>query len=259
MLHARVAVAKASQYKSEFLKFALAITFSLCILTTFGQDKVIHQGSYWIRYYNQTQFTDKLMFNFHVDERRLVNPSRQFQLFFHAHLNYLIKPWMEVGFGGNFNWTNSNQNPDLRVPEWRPWQEINLIQPMPRKIQFQFRYRIDERFIHNNDGLELEDGYRFNLRHRFRVQWLYTLKTQNTSKSLVFRASDEVMINTGDVADTFDQNRIYTSVQYPFNKSWSTEVGYLNILQSRARDDHFYDRHTIRVTFYHKIDLRKPE
>lgn len=197
------------------------------------------------------------MFNFHMDERRLVNPSRQFQLFAHIHLNYLIKPWIEIGAGGNFNWTNSNQNNALRVPEWRPWQEVNLIKPLPRNFQFQYRYRLDERFIHNNDGQALTDGYRFNLRHRFRAQVLYSLKPANRNKSWIFRVSDEVMVNTGDVRDTFDQNRIYGSVQYPVSTNWSTEIGYLNLYQSRARDDGYFDRHVIRISFYHKIDARK--
>jgi hypothetical protein len=242
---------------SNHLKFALATLFSFFILTAKSQDRVVHKGSYWIRYFNQTQLTDKLMLNFHVDERRFVNPSRQFQLFAHVHLNYLVKPWIEVGAGGNFNWTNSNQNNSLRVPEWRPWQEVNLIKPLPRNFQFQFRYRLDERFIRNNDGQELLDAYHFNLRHRFRVQFLYTLVPTNGSKNLIFRVSDEVMMNTGDVKDTFDQNRIYGSVQYPLSKKWSTEIGYLNQFQSRASDDGFYERHIIRVSFYHKVDLRK--
>lgn len=256
MQHAPVVAVKVllSKYISQVRIITVALT--AFVSSSFGQAKVIHQGSYWIRYYNQTQFTNKLMLNFHVDERRLINPSRQFQLFAHLHLNYLIKPWLEIGAGGNFNWTNSNQNENLWVPEWRPWQEVNLIKPLPRNFQFQFRYRLDERFIHNNDGSELLSGYRFNLRHRFRAQLSYTLN-RSEKKPLIFRVSDEFMVNSGEVADTFDQNRIYASVQSMLSKRFSVEVGYLNIFQSRARDDRFYDRHVMRISIYHRVDLRK--
>ena len=102
------------------MKTSCTAVLALISFFTFSQDQYIHQGSYWIRYYNQTQISDKTTINFHVDERRLINPSRQFQLFFHAHVNYFVKPWLEVAAGGNFNWTNSSVNTSLWVPEWRP-------------------------------------------------------------------------------------------------------------------------------------------
>jgi hypothetical protein len=195
------------------------------------------------------------MLSVHVDERRLVNPSRQYQLFFHAHLNYRVKPWFEVGAGGNFNWTNATVNRSLRVPEWRPWQEASLIKKIGDRSQLQFRYRLDERFIHHNDKVELLPGYHFNLRHRFRFQFSYTLNKEN-AKSPILRFAHEVMVNSGDVIHIFDQNRLYVAVEYPFNRHWAIETGYLNIFQSRT-DDGFYDRHTMRVTLYHRFDLRK--
>jgi hypothetical protein len=239
------------------MKTSCTAVLTLISFFAFSQDQYTHQGSYWIRYYNQTQISDKTTINFHVDERRLINPSRQFQLFFHAHVNYLIKPWLEVAAGGNFNWTNSSVNTSLRVPEWRPWQEVNLIKSLPKNWQFQFRYRLDERFIHNNDRVELQPGYAFNLRHRFRAQFAYAFKFSSDAREWLLRLSDEIMINSGNVSDDFDQNRIYVSLQYPLSKQWIVECGYLNLLQSRSRDDGFYDRHVTRFTVYHRIDLRK--
>jgi hypothetical protein len=239
------------------LKYWGGLLLLLTSVSAFSQDKYIHQGSYWIRYYNQTQVTNKVSINFHVDERRLVNPSRQFQLFFHAHVNYLVKPWLEIAAGGNFNWTNSSVNTALRVPEWRPWQEVNLIKPLAKGWQFQFRYRLDERFVHNNNRLELQDGYHYNWRHRLRVQFVYPIKNSSGPSKWLLRLSDEVMINSGDVADVFDQNRAYLSIQYSANKHWAVECGYMNMIQSRSSDDGFYDRNVIRLTLYHRIDLRR--
>jgi len=235
-------------------KFFICPVLVLITLAVHAQDKYTQQGSYWIRYYNQSQISDRTVIHFQVDERRLLNPSRQFQFFTHLNINCRMKSWLEVGAGLNFNWTNVK---DLKVPEWRPWQEANIILPMPREWQFQFRYRLDERIIHNNNKVVLTDGYGFYLRHRFRVQFSRELKKISETKSLSMRLSNEFMVNTGDAPFTFDQNRVYAGLEYRFSKHWSVETGYLNIFQSRT-DDSYYIRHTIRVTVYHKLDFRRP-
>ena len=229
--------------------------FSSIMLECNGQTTQF--ASLWVRYFNQTRLTNRLTLNAHLDERILFNPTRQFQLFTHIHLNFLIKPWLDVGVGGNFNFTNAAANPHLMVPEWRPWQEATLIKSIAKKWQFQFRYRVDERFIHANNGQELQSGYNFNWRHRFRPQFSYSFQNQGQTKKYVFRISNEFMVNTGDVRDTFDQNRFYCSIEQPLGKKWSMETGYMNQLQSRAGDDGYNERHLIRVSVYHKVDLRK--
>lgn len=116
-----------------------------------------------------------------------------------------------------------------------------------------FRYRLDERFIHNNNRVELTDGFHFNLRHRFRVGVSTVLADFRDNSNLTLRFYDEVMINTGDVPRTFDQNRISASLEYQFNKKWAVESGYINILQPKT-DTEYYDRHVIRTTFYYRLE-----
>lgn len=238
--------------------FGPAAILVLISVTAFGQDKYIHQGSYWFRYYNQSKLSKNLTLHFEADERRLVNPSRQFQFFTHLHVHYQIKPWLDVAAGGSFIKTNSSKNLTLAVPELRVWQEASITKMISPKWQFQFRYRLDDRFIHNNDKVVLLEGYHFNWRHRFRIQFYREIKKISDTRSLALRISDEIMLNTGDVIHTFDQNRIFTSLEYRFDKHWSVETGYLNLYQSRT-DDGFYVRHIIRVTLHHKLDFRKAE
>jgi hypothetical protein len=222
-----------------------------------GQSQTDHFAALWVRYFNQTRLTDKFTLNAHIDERILFNPVRQFQLFTHVHLNYLAKPWLDIGVGGNFNWTNASAHPHLMVPEWRPWQEATFIKPLTKKWQFQFRYRIDERFIRETQHGELLNTYHFNWRHRFRPQFSYTFHNAEQTKRYVFRISNEYMINTGDVRDTFDQNRFYFSIERPLGTRWALETGYMNQVQSRANDDGLNDRHLILLSFYHRVDARK--
>lgn len=254
---ARADAEKALLFNLVQRKFLFTLVFFvLTNVLTYAQ-QTTQFGSLWVRYVNQTRVTDKLTLNANIDERILFNPIRQFQLFSHVHLNFLFKPWLDLGFGGNFNCTNATANTHLMIPEWRPWQEATFIKPLNDHWQFQLRYRLDERFIHQNNGHELQSGYHFNWRHRFRPQILYSFQNADQTKRYTVRISDEYMVNTGDVRDLFDQNRFYFSIEQPLGKKWSLETGYMNQFQSRASDDGFNDRHLIRMSFFHKIDLRK--
>jgi len=220
-----------------------------------GQTTFVQQGQAWFRYYNLTQFSEKTSLNAEIDERKWLNPWSQSQFFVHVHLHYKLKPWLDLGIGMNYNETKTH-NQLLSVSEWRPWQEISLSKKLPKEWQFQFRYRLDDRFIHQNDSQVLLEGYHFNWRHRFRAQVIKTLAEIKDVHTLSLKMSDEVMLNSGDVKRTFDQNRVSLSLEYKLNKHWSIESGYLNQIQQIASDK-FILRHVIRTTLYHRIDLRR--
>ena len=237
------------------VKFCFAFLLVLAALQSKSQDTFISQWQAWFRYYNQAQLSEKFVLHTEVDERRNLNPSRQSQFFTHVHLHHRIKPWLDVAAGFNFNLTNSQVNSSLTVPELRPWQEATLTKQFRKELQFQFRYRLDERFIHNNNKEVLTDGYHFNWRHRFRIQFSKPIVEFNNNRTLTLKLSDEVMLNSGDVPRLFDQNRLFASLEIKFNDHWSFESGYLNIIQP-ITDDVFYDRHVIRSTLHHRIGFK---
>jgi hypothetical protein len=211
-------------------------------------------GQAWFRYYNQLYFNKAVALHTEIDERINFEAPHQSQFFIHLHLHYRLKPWLDVAAGQNFNLTNSLENPDLVVPEIRPWQEVNFLTNTSKKINIQFRYRLDERFIHKNDRIELQDGYHFNLIHRFRIQFGTVLVKKNNEWKLAMRLSDELMINTGNVPRAFDQNRFYCGLELKLNDHWSIESGYLNIIQPRT-DAEYFVRNVIRTTLHHRIGL----
>jgi hypothetical protein len=211
-------------------------------------------GQAWFRYYNQLSFNSRTALHTEIDDRLNFKSPHQSQFFVHIHLHYQFKPWLNAAAGQNFNWTTSLENPSLTVPEIRPWQEINFYLNSQKKWEYQIRYRIDERFIHKNNQIELEEGYHFNLRHRFRIQASTILIQNPEKKQLAIRFSDELMINTGDVPRAFDQNRIYCGLELKLNDHWSIESGYLNIIQPR-NDDEYFVRNIIRTTLHHRIGL----
>jgi hypothetical protein len=215
----------------------------------------VHEWQSWFRYYNQVQLNEKLILHTELDERRKLKPWSQAQFFAHVHLHYRVKPWLEVAGGMNFNTTNViTAHHSLEVPEWRPWQEISLVKKLGTQTLFQVRYRLDERFIHKNNKEVLLDGYHFNWRHRFRIQFSKPIAEIGHQHTLTLKISDEVMLNTGDVIRTFDQNRLSTSLELSLSKHWSIETGYLNLIQ-QVGDARFLERHVIRTTAYHHIGI----
>jgi hypothetical protein len=229
---------------------SLGISFS-----SKSQNTFIPQWQAWFRYYNQTQLNEKFVLHVELDERRRLNPWSQSQFFAHLHLHYRVKPWLDVAAGMNYNLTNSTVNPSLEIAEWRPWQEASIFKKLGKDVQFQFRYRLDERFIHRNDKQVLMDGYHFNWRHRFRIQFSKPIAKFSEDRTLLLKLSDEVMLNSGDVARVFDQNRLSTSLEFKINNHWSIESGYLNLIQ-QLTDNTFSERHVIRTTLYHRIGFK---
>lgn len=221
-----------------------------------SQNNYIEQWQAWFRYYNQAQLSEKLVLHTELDERIRINPLNQFQFFTHVHLHYRVKPWLDVAAGMSYNVTTlTMSNHSLNVEEWRPWQEASLFKVLGKDLLFQFRYRIDERFIHRNDKQVLLDGYHFNWRHRIRMQCSKPIAELANNRTLTLKLSDEVMLNSGDVIRTFDQNRFYASLELKLNQSLSLESGYLNIIQ-QASDHVFSERHVIRTTLYHRIGFK---
>ncbi len=221
-----------------------------------SQNTFVQEWQVWFRYYNQVQLNNKLILHTELDERRRLDPWSQAQFFAHVHLHYRVKPWLDVAAGMNYNVnTLLTTNHSLAVEEWRPWQEVSLFKNLGKNVLFQFRYRLDERFIHRNDKQVLLDGYHYNWRHRFRIQFSKPLAQFNENRTLTLKFSDEVMLNSGDVVRIFDQNRISASLEMKLNNHWSIESGYLNLIQ-QVSDDVFSERHVIRTTLYHRIGFK---
>ncbi len=240
----------------RFLKHGCTILFVLSSTASIGQDKFTQQGLLWLRYYNQTQLNEKFVLHLEVDERKLLNPLRQFQFFTHLHLHYRLKPWLDVAAGTSYIYTNSTVNISLAVPELRLWQEASIIKDINKQWQFQFRYRLDERFIHHNDKIVLTEGYGFNWRHRFRIQFSRPIAQFKNNSILIIKLSDELMLNSGDVPRPFDQNRFYASLEIKLSERWSIESGYLNLIQPKTESEYFM-RNIVRSTVYHRMDARR--
>ena len=220
----------------------------------FAQKNVSHQQTYWIRYQNQLVFSNRLMWSNEIDNRRFFKPGMQNQLIIHTRVNYLLKNF-EPAVGCSFSWQYAQEPEvgyDVVVPEIRPFQEVTYHTPLSKKIKFNNRLRMDDRFLRNHTNTELTEGYTFILRFRLRSQVAYTLK-----ENCILRFGDELFIN--DRGNTFDQNRVFLYVEFILSRKYAIEAGYLHIYQQRANNKGFFARDIARLTFAHKIFLKRTE
>jgi hypothetical protein len=222
-----------------------------------AQDNVTHQNLFWGRLMLQTNIGKRFFVINEIDNRRFYNGNTQHHTIQHNHLHFRVNPSCDIALGQTFSWQNP-QFPDaqvkLTVPEIRPFQELNAVQKISPRVVFATRVRVDERFIHKNNGTELLNGYNFNMRYRLRLQYQFLLwKNKNGNVKL----SDELMVNSGKNVNFFDQNRIYLAYEHNFSKKFSAELGYLRWYQQRQQFDTYFQRDILRLTLFGKINLPK--
>jgi Protein of unknown function (DUF2490) len=240
-----------------FTFLSLILLFNLDLT---AQKTVTNQSLYWLRYYNQLTLNNKLIWHNEIEDRRFFEHNRQHHLIIHSRLHYKFLQNADAAFGLTYS-LQSPQDPnatiDMVVPENRIVQEFNLSNPLTKRLTIQQRLRIEERFIHKNNGKELLDGYDFNFRFRFRLQANCTISEAEAKNITTLKVSDELMINVGKaiVYNQFDQNRIYVGIEQGLGKGISAELGYLYWYQQRASGNQFFERDIIRFTLNHKIKL----
>jgi hypothetical protein len=235
----------------------------ICFASKAQTEKNInHQSLLWTRYYNQLTINNKWSIHTEFDNRIFINTNSIKENLYVLRLQgrYKINSNIEIG-GGFVYFSVTTQDPDVafdfKLPEYRSQQDIVYKQDFGNFALNQ-RFQVEERFVQNANKEELLSGTTFFWRFRYRLQGEYSCwkKESQYLKAIVY---DELMINGGkNVAkNTFDQNRIYTALQYGVNKNIALELGYLNSFQQRASGVDYFDRDIIRFSFFHKIKLKE--
>jgi Protein of unknown function (DUF2490) len=240
--------------------FSFLLLFLLSSITAVSQKNITNQSLYWLRYYNQLSINKKLTWHNEIDDRRFFDANKQHHLIMHSRLHYKFFQNVDAALGMTYS-LQSPQDPastsELVIPELRPVQEINIVNPVTKKFSLQHRFRIEERFIHKNDGKTLLDGYDFNFRFRYRLQVNYIISKIEEKKPLTLKIAEEIMVNAGEhiVYNSFDQNRLYVGFEKSLGKGFSAELGYLYWFQQRSSGNQYFERDIMRFTLYHKIKL----
>ena len=207
------------------LSFSLFLSFSgLRIIA----QEVTHQQSYWVRVYFQGNIAPKWTWNIESDERRLIRPNAQLQFIAHLRVQRTLNKALAISGGSTWSVVND-------IPEWRLFQEFHWTIPLTEKLKAYSRFRTEQRFFH-----VAEDDWQQHFRWRYRLQAAYSIWPY-----FIIKCSDEYMWQN----DAFDQNRIYSAIEYRFSKWLSFEIGYLKLFQ-RRQENRFFCRDILRTTFY---------
>jgi hypothetical protein len=151
---------------------------------------------------------------------------------------------------------------NISLYEHRPWQQVQWFVRGPRARLMQW-VRLEERFRRTalNDN-ELADGYRFNWRVRYNFAFFVPItKKRFESGGLQLILNDELMVNFGEeiVYNHFDQNRLFGGLVYQINKHAQIHAGYMNLYQQLPAGNVFRNQHSVRIFYFHNLDLRSVE
>lgn len=236
-----------------FIQRFFYISFCLiCSLSSFAQKEVIHQGLYWIRYYNILNFNPKWSLHTEIDTRHFFVNSRQNQLIIHSRASYRLNEAWTFAAALTYS-AQKPPHPDTYprpvTPEFRSWQELAYTQPLSTRFALNYRIRVEERYLSTHPGhFDFNEPHTFVFRHRYRIQLGYIIKKANLS----FRASNELFVNNIR-GMAFDQNRVYVSAEKRLNPALAIEVGYMNVYQRTRTPGLFYQRDNLRLTLLHTL------
>lgn len=143
--------------------------------------------------------------------------------------------------------------------EHRPWQQILWQNRMP-SFRFTQSVRLEERFRQKlvSNGPP-GNGFDFNYRLRYNLVMNFAPgKKPFKPKTFSYTLSDDVHFNFGKqvVYNNFDQNRVFSAIQYHTEEQDFLQLGYLCIYQQIGASRYRYT-HAARITYMHILDLRK--
>lgn len=143
-------------------------------------------------------------------------------------------------------------------PEHRPWQQVQWFQ-RGRYAQLMQWVRLEERFRRKLlDASTLDEGYNFNYRARYNLALFLPLTPRGFGPGgLQFLLNNEVMLNFGDqiTFNTFDQNRFFAALVYQVNPRAQLHAGYMNVFVQQPAGDTYRRLHTLRIFYFHNINL----
>jgi Protein of unknown function (DUF2490) len=242
----------------------LLLLQSLCFFGyafTQNKQKTIYE-QIWLGYFNQTRFNDRwgMWADFHLRTKNDFVEELS-QGIIRLGLTYYLKDDLKLTVGYAYiNHFPADNHQQISQPEHRPWQQIQWHQKF-KKLRIMQWLRLEERFKRKilNDT-QLADGFNFN----YRVRYNFFLQTALGNKpfkkgSFSWVLNDELHINFGNqiVYNYFDQNRFFTGFNYFLSEHDNIQFGYMNLFQQLSSGNTFRVVHTIRIFYFHNLDLRK--
>ena len=198
-------------------KYFILILVSLhltCISPALAAETFQNDFGIWSGVNVSAPITEKFQSRFQISPRWLDNATDFNQLILHGLLGYKFNK--HISFFQGYAW-NTLYIPNFKR-EQRPYQELTISHDI-KKTSIEHRFRFEERFLQDIEGI--------SLRARYRLKGMYPLD-KNKKWSLVL--FDELFVNLnshfGGPQAGIDQNRIYAGINHKFNEIINADLGY---------------------------------
>jgi Protein of unknown function (DUF2490) len=249
-------------HKFKNMKINTLLLFALLFSSSLAAQKIVTEDEQlWFGVFNQTRFNQKwgLWVDAHIRFRDNFVNEPATGIFRAGPMYYITDDVRLTAAYAYVHFFPAPGHANIALPEHRPWQQIQWFM-RGKNVRLTQAIRLEERFRRNlfNDD-QLGEGYNFNWRVRYNVTLLAPLTKKRFEKGgLQAVVNNEVMINFGKniVFNHFDQNRFFIGLAYPFNKHAQLHAGYMQLYQQFASGNQFRNQHTIRLFYFHNLDLR---
>ncbi len=244
----------------ELVPFFLLLTISFGI---HGQTKTTsHSDQIWLGYFNQIRFHKhwETWTDFHLRSKDRFTRDLS-QGVARLGLTYIFKDEVKLTGGyAFFNHFPADNHKNISQPEHRIWQQVQWRDQLD-KAALNHRFRFEQRFRKKvlNDSV-LGDDYHFNWRFRYQLQAQIPIVVKwLPSNALALVLSDEIMLNAGKQINInfFDQNRLFSGLNYKIDKSFQLQLGYMYIFQQNNTANNFRTSHVLRVFVFHTLNMRR--
>lgn len=165
------------------------------------------------------------------------------QYLYRPGVRYQIDSSVSTAAGVAFFFTRTSfekQNPEFGY-EFRTWQEVFHQKVISTKLQWQNRFRSEQRFFNET---KMKDGF---TAHRFRLRSALAYKV---AKNWSVNVSEEYFRQAAHGEFSFDQNRVITTAIYQLNPSTQLHGGYMWLLWPQSSSQHI-----VTFTFQKTISL----
>ncbi|RAK64138.1 DUF2490 domain-containing protein [Hymenobacter edaphi] len=226
-----------------------------------AQKQFVREQQTWLGVFNQTRFSQHwgswTDLHLRLHDRFV---REKFQAVTRLGLTYYFSD--DVRLTGGYAYVH--HFPDGARPigqaEHRPWQQVQWFTRFPQARLMQW-VRLEERFRRRIVRNEATDEFDFNWRARYNLALLLPLTRRRFEPGgWQLLLNDELMVNFGKEVryNYFDQNRAFAGVVYQLNKHAQLQAGYMHLFQQLPAGSTYRNQHTIRVFYFHNLDLRPP-
>lgn len=246
--------------KGNFLIFFLSAFY-----IGLSQKQISTQSHAWVMYSGNHRLTDSWGIHTEYQWRRNDFFQNWQQSLMRIGVDYYGKNGAQytLGYGWIETFPYGDQPIAKAYNEHRIWQQL-ILKSKTKRIDFQHRYRLEQRFLENWKGTSAEnfilDGFLFRQRVRYRFLANLPLNHPEMSDNTLFLSIyDEVFLGFGDGIgkNVLDQNRLFAALGWRFNSNLNVQVGYLNQYVIKGDGIKQERNHTLQIGFTYNLDFRK--